>query len=82
MIFGKTKHADGCGKSYEWTRPSINIKSSDLDLEDTLSMMLKKEIIFDRLAITDFDFERQADGKMRYIPICPICGKRSTVRHS
>ena len=82
VIFGKTKHADGCGKSYEWTRPSINIKSSDLDLEDTLSMMLKKEIIFDRLAITDFDFERQADGKMRYIPICPICGKRSTVRHS
>lgn len=77
VLFGKTKHSDGCGKRYEWTRPSVDIKSKDIDLNDTLSIMLKKEIIFDRLTITDFEFEKQSDGKIRYIPVCPICGKRS-----
>lgn len=77
VIFGRTKHADGCGASYEWTRPFVNIKKKDVAASDYLDLMLRKEIIFDRLAITDFEFEEQADGTVKYTPICPKCGKRS-----
>lgn len=77
IIFGKTKHADGCGASYEWTRPSININTKDVVFGDKMNLMLSKEIIFDRLAITDFEFEKQNDDTVKYIPICPKCGKRS-----
>lgn len=78
VIFGKTKHADGCGQSYEWTRPQVDVKEKDVVFGDTLNLMLRKEIIFDRLTITDFEFEKQMDGKIRYIPVCPKCGKRNT----
>ena len=46
-------------------------------MKDAMELMLKKEIIFDRLTITDFEFEMEADGGIKYIPICPKCGKRS-----
>ncbi len=76
VIFGITKHAEGCGENYEWTRPQIDVKIKDLDLDDTMGLMLKKEMVFDRLAITDFELEKQHDGQIRYIPVCPRCGKR------
>ena len=41
--------------------------------------MLKKELIFDRLTITDFELKKQTDGTVRYIPICPKCGKRQKI---
>ena len=77
VIFGITKHADGCGANYEWTRPFIDIRKRDIPTSDYMDLMLRKEIIFDRLTITDFEFEEQADGRIRYIPICPKCGKRA-----
>ena len=64
------------GENYEWTRPQIDVKIKDLDLDDTMGLMLKKEMVFDRLAITDFELEKQHDGQIRYIPVCPRCGKR------
>lgn len=76
VIFGITKHADGCGCEYEWTKPFIEIKKKDVDNLDSVGLLLKKEVIFDRLAITDFEFEEQVDGRIKYIPICPKCGKR------
>lgn len=76
VIFGKTKHADGCGMSYEWSRPFVEIKRDDIRNLDYFDLMLKKEIIFDRLTITDFEFEEQPDYRIKYIPICPKCGKR------
>ena len=79
VLFGITKHAEGCGKEYEWTRPFINIKKNDIDTQDYIDLLLKKEIIFDRLAITDFDFEEQQDRRIRYIPVCPKCGKRDNI---
>lgn len=76
VLFGITKHAEGCGAHYEWTRPFVDIKKKDIDAQDYIDLLLKKEIIFDRLAITDFEFEEQQDGIVKYIPICPKCGKR------
>ena len=80
VIFGITKHAEGCGKEYEWTRPYVDIKNRDIKTQDYIELLLKKEIIFDRLAITDFEFEEQQDGRIRYIPVCPKCGKRDRTK--
>lgn len=82
VLFGITKHdkeKDGCGASYEWTRPYVSIKNSDIPTDDHLDLLLKKELIFDRLTITDFELEKQKDGYVRYIPICPKCGRRPKV---
>lgn len=76
VLFGITKHAEGCGENYEWTRPFVDIKKKDIETRDYVDLLLKKETIFDRLAITDFEFDEQPDGMVRYIPICPKCGKR------
>ena len=79
VLFGITKHdreKGGCGASYEWTRPYVNIKNMDIQTENQLDLMLKKELIFDRLTITDFELIKQTDGSVRHIPICPKCGKR------
>ncbi len=78
VLFGVTKHDSlkgGCGRNYEWIRPYINIKKDNIPKND-LDCLLKKELIFDRLTITDFDFKVQPDNRIRYIPVCPLCGKR------
>ena len=80
VLFGITKHdkeKGGCGASYEWTRPYVSIKNKDIPTDDHMELLLKKELIFDRLTITDFELKKQTDGNVRYIPICPKCGKRS-----
>lgn len=82
VLFGITKHdkeKGGCGASYEWTRPYVSIKNKDISTDDHWELLLKKELIFDRLTITDFELQKQTDGKVRYIPICPKCGKRPKV---
>lgn len=76
VLFGKTKCADGCGNYYDWTRPSIDIDEEDLLIDSELERLLMKETIFDRLTITDFDFVPYSGTKMKYVPICPMCGKR------
>lgn len=76
IVFGKTRHANGCGNTYEWIWPNVSIKAEKVKASTVLELMLKKELIFDRLAITDFEFETNPDGKVKYIPVCPICGKR------
>ncbi len=78
-LFGRTIHAEGCGKVYEWTRPQKEIKKKEIIKNDLLKQMLRKESIFDRLAITDFEFEEQANGKIKYVPVCPICGERPKI---
>ena len=77
ILFGITKHADGCGEEYEWTRPFVEIKKKDISTDAHLDLLLRKELIFDRLVITDFEFENQHDGSVKYIPICPKCGRRT-----
>lgn len=82
VLFGITRHdkeKGGCGASYEWTRPYVSIKNRDIPTDDHLDLLLKKELIFDRLTITDFELKKQTDGNVRYIPICPKCGKRPKV---
>ncbi|MBR6229156.1 MAG: hypothetical protein IKQ97_05415, partial [Eubacterium sp.] len=82
VLFGITKHdkeKGGCGARYEWTRPYVSIKNRDIPTDDHLELLFKKELIFDRLTITDFELKRQTDGYVRYIPICPKCGKRPKV---
>lgn len=82
VLFGITRHdkeKGGCGASYEWTRPYVSIKNKDISTDDHLELLLKKELIFDRLTITDFELKKQTDGNVRYIPICPKCGKRPKV---
>ena len=79
VLFGITKHdkeKGGCGEIYEWTRPYVSIKEKDVITDNYLDYMLKKDLIFDRLTITDFDFKKQDDGSVKYIPVCPKCGKR------
>ena len=80
VVFGITRHADGCGKTYEWTRPFVGMRKKDVIVGSYMDLMLRKEIIFDRLTITDFEFEEELDENIKYIPICPICGARPTTR--
>ncbi len=83
VIFGQTKHdkeKGGCGSNYEWSRPFVRIKSRDIVSKDYLELIYKKELIFDRLTITDFELLPQDDGLVRYIPICPKCGRRKAVK--
>lgn len=76
IMFGVTKCADGCGSTYEWTRPFIGVTSKDIRTNTELEALLVKESIFDRLTITDFDFHEEYNGEVRYVPMCPICGHR------
>ena len=38
--------------------------------------ILKKDSLFDRYIITDFEFEPRADGSLTPYPVCPKCGAR------
>ena len=38
--------------------------------------ILKKDSLFDRYIITDFEFEPRADGSLTPYPVCPTCGAR------
>lgn len=76
--FGTTKCVHGCGCSYQWIKPSVELKPDTVNkLVDgsPLQKVLDKESIFDRLIITDFEFEKIAKEPKMY-PICPKCGKR------
>lgn len=80
ILFGITKCADGCGSTYEWTRPFIGVSARDIRISSELEALLVKESIFDRLTITDFDFHEEYNGEVRYVPMCPICGHRKYKR--
>lgn len=75
IIWGRTKCSDGCNEYYEWTRPKLDLDADDIKVDNYIKMIQSKETVFDRLIITDFDFIPEQD-KLKYVPVCPICGKR------
>lgn len=76
ILWGTTRCSNGCGDSFSWIRPAIEISKSDIEETNPLKLILKKESIFDRLTITDFDFVEE-NGAIKYVPRCPKCGSSS-----
>jgi hypothetical protein len=76
ILWGKTKCTSGCQEEYEWIRPSMEITNLDLDTLSPFEILLKKESIFDRLTITDFELFSE-NSSVRYLPKCPKCGSTS-----
>lgn len=73
ILWGTTRCSKGCGELFSWIRPAIGISKSDIQEINPLKLILKKEVIFDRLTITDFDFI-QENEIIKYVPKCPKCG--------
>lgn len=76
ILWGTTNCSSGCGESFSWIRPAIEISKSDIEERNPLKLILKKESIFDRLTITDFDFIEENEV-IKYVPKCPKCGYSS-----
>lgn len=74
--WGKTRCTKGCQEYFYWIRPDCNVKESDFRRLSKYENILKKDSIFDRYIITDFEFEIQTDGSVTLFPICPKCGAR------
>lgn len=78
VLWGTTRCSNGCGEEFCWIRPSVEFSKLDIEETNPLKLKLKKESIFDRLTITDFDF-KQENGTIKYVPKCPKCGSSSSI---
>lgn len=76
ILWGTTRCSNGCGESFNWIKPVIKISKSDIVEINPLKLLLKKESIFDRLTITDFDFIEENEV-IKFVPKCPRCGYSS-----
>ena len=55
---------------------SIHASKEDFYHLSECEYILKKDSLFDRYIITDFEFEPRADGSLTPYPVCPKCGAR------
>lgn len=74
--WGKTRCVGKCKSEFYWIKPGVEITAKDYDSSSEMSEILSKETLFDRLAITDFEFQRTEPEKIHYVPVCPKCGYR------
>lgn len=77
ILWGTTRCSNGCGESFSWIKPDIEISKDNIEETNPLKALLRKESIFDRLTITNFDFIKENEVKIRYVPKCPKCGYSS-----
>ena len=59
-----------------WIRPDCEVDADDFHNLTECEYILKKDSLFDRYIITDFEFEQQTDGSLTPYPVCPKCGTR------
>ena len=74
--WGKTRCTKGCKQYFYWIRPDCNVNTNDFYQLPECENILKKDSLFDRYIITDFEFEEQIDGSLTLYPVCPKCGAR------
>ena len=74
--WGKTRCTKGCQEYFFWIRPDSDVAKEDFDKLSKCDLILKKDSLFDRYIITDFEFEQRADGSLTPYPVCPKCGTR------
>lgn len=72
--WGKTRCTKGCGAYFGWIRPEGRFKKYDFDVPSECGLILKKDSLFDKYIITDFEFKENSDGTLTSYPICPKCG--------
>ncbi|MFS0555050.1 DUF2357 domain-containing protein [Brevibacillus sp. 179-C9.3 HS] len=71
--WGTTRCNDGCGSEYTWIKPSFDGNHVNLEADSPLELLLKKESMFGRLTITDFEWTKER-GSTKLVPRCPKCG--------
>lgn len=74
--WGRTRCTQGCQEYFHWIRPDGIFEKEDFDGLEPYEYVLKKDSIFDRYIITDFEFDAIDDKYLKAIPVCPKCGKR------
>lgn len=74
--WGKTRCTKGCQEYFFWIRPDCEVDTDDFHNLTECEYILKKDSLFDRYIITDFEFEQQTDGSLTPYPVCPKCGTR------
>lgn len=74
--WGKTRCTKGCQEYFFWIRPDCDVDKEDFDQLSECDLILKKDSLFDRYIITDFEFEQRTDGTLTPYPVCPKCGTR------
>lgn len=74
--WGKTRCTKGCKDYFHWIRPDSKLSKNEFKCESECELILKKESLFDRYIITDFEFDVLSDETLKLYPICPKCGMR------
>ena len=74
--WGETHCTKGCKSYFYWIKPDSELSKDDFKCDSACDMILKKDILFDRYIITDFEFELLEDGSFKMYPVCPKCGTR------
>ena len=74
--WGKTRCTKGCQEYFFWIRPDCDVDKEDFDQLSECDLILKKDSLFDRYIITDFEFEQRTDDTLTPYPVCPKCGTR------
>ena len=79
--WGETRCTKGCKEYFHWIRPDSELSRNEFGCNSECELILKKESLFDRFIITDFEFEESSDGSITAYPICPKCGARRFKPH-
>lgn len=74
--WGETRCTKGCKEYFFWIRPASELSQDEFDCNSECELILKKDSLFDRYIITDFEFETTAAGTLKPYPVCPKCGTR------
>ncbi|MGE9892649.1 DUF2357 domain-containing protein [Lachnospiraceae bacterium SGI.054] len=74
--WGETRCTKGCKEYFYWIRPGSELPKNEFDCNSECELILKKDSLFDRYVITDFEFETTASGALKAYPVCPKCGTR------
>lgn len=74
--WGETRCTKGCKEFFHWVRPDSTLLKDEFNCSSECELILKKDSLFDKYIITDFEFEPMPDGRLKLYPVCPKCGTR------
>ena len=74
--WGETRCTKGCKEYFHWIRPDSVLSKNEFVCSSECELILKKDSLFDKYTITDFEFEPLLDGSLKLYPVCPKCGTR------
>ena len=74
--WGETRCTRGCKEYFFWIRPGNELSENEFTCDSECDLISKKDIMFDKYIITDFEFAPFSDGTLKPYPVCPKCGTR------